>query len=372
MIDSCSTQEELNMEHDVGWKGFLSDDQRYADVINGFACGGCQIVKESDLQELDTQTGFLKATGFALSLRKTDAKEATGRKLRSKLGRKIWLRDMIRRVAFGINFAIIGIENQEIMDYSLPLRNLAYDTGEYEKQATRIRKNVRKTPQGLSRGEYLYGFRKDSKLHPVVTFVLYAGKEAWDGATALRELVDLTDIPMGLQEMVQDYKINLIEIRKLEDTSVFKTDVRQVFDFIRYSEDKEALKKLIETEPAYQSMEEDAFDVMVQYANAEELVGRKEEYEKEGKVDMCKAITEWLAEEREAGMQAGIQTGIQRGIQTGIQTGIQRGIQTGIDDKTRNVVINMLKRGMSDEDIIAIAECPQELIDELRSQRTRI
>lgn len=135
-----------------------------------------------------------------------------------------------------------------------------------------------------------------------------------------------------------------------------------MFDFIRYSEDKEALKKLIETEPAYQSMEEDAFDVMVQYANAEELVGRKDEYEKEGKVDMCKAITEWLAEEREAGMQAGIQ----RGIETGIQRGIQTGIQTGIDDKTRNVVINMLKRGMSDEDIIAIAECTQELIDELK------
>ena len=115
-----------------------------------------------------------------------------------------------------------------------------------------------------------------------------------------------------------------------------------------------------------------AFDVMVQYANAEELVGRKEEYEKEGKVDMCKAITEWLAEEREAGMQTGIQTGIQRGIQTGIHRGMQTGIQTGMDDKTRNVVINMLKRGMSDEDIIAIAECPQELIDELRSQRTRI
>ena len=180
MIDSCSTQEELNMEHDVGWKGFLSDDQRYADVINGFACGGCQIVKESDLQELDTQTGFLKATGFALPLRNTDAK---------------------------------GV-----------------------------------------------------------------------------------------------------------------------------------LKKLIETEPAYQSMEEDAFDVMVQYANAEELVGRKDEYEKEGKVDMCKAITEWLAEEREAGMQ------------------------TGIDDKTKNVVINMLKRGMSDEDILAIAECTQELVDELRRE----
>ena len=32
---SCDEQEEKNMGKDIGWKGFLSDDERYADVING-------------------------------------------------------------------------------------------------------------------------------------------------------------------------------------------------------------------------------------------------------------------------------------------------------------------------------------------------
>lgn len=46
--------------------------------------------------------------------------------------------------------------------------------------------------------------------------------------------------------------------RKLKDTSVFKTDVRQVFDFIRCSEDKKKLKELVDGNEYYKNMEEDA------------------------------------------------------------------------------------------------------------------
>lgn len=63
--------------------------------------------------------------------------------------------------------------------------------------------------------------------------------------------------------MTSDYRINVIEIRKLENTVVFQTDVRQVFDFIRCAEDKELLKELVENDAYYQNMEEDAFDVVV-------------------------------------------------------------------------------------------------------------
>ena len=52
------------MEQDQSLKEFLSDDERFADIINGFACDGKQIVRESDLQELDTQTGYIKAISF--------------------------------------------------------------------------------------------------------------------------------------------------------------------------------------------------------------------------------------------------------------------------------------------------------------------
>lgn len=280
------------MGKDIGWKGFLSDDERYADVINGIACKGEQVVKKEDLQEMDTQTGFLRGREFIRRMTHS-----------GKVNVKI--RDCLRKVAFGMNFAIIGIENQELMDYSIPLRNMMYDTDAYEKQAAKIRKEVRKNHQGLSAGEYLYGFRKSDRLLPIVTFVLYSGSKQWEGPRTLHEMLDFSDIPEELKEMVADYKINLVDIRKLEDTSVFRTDVRQVFDFIRCSSDKNALKKLIETDDYYKNMEEDAFDVAVQYTNATELIEAKAYYEKEGAVDMCQALTELLADEREEGKTLG-------------------------------------------------------------------
>ena len=320
------------MEHDVGWKGFFSDDERYADVINGLGCNGRQVVTEEDLQELDTQTGFLHSARFI-------------RSLPGSVGR-IRSRDVVRKAAFGVNFAIIGIENQETIDYAIPLRNMSYDAGEYEKQAAKIRKMVRKNHSGLCWGEYLYGFRKDSRMYPVVTFILYSGIETWDGPKTLHEILNFTDIPEELRGMVSDYRINLIEIRKLEDTSVFQTDVRQVFDFIRCSEDKNALWELVAGDPYYKGMEEDAFEVAAHYTNATELIEAKDYYGKDGKVDMCTAITELIADGRAEGMKAGR--------------------EEGIDEKTRSIVANMIRRGMEDADIRALAECEQKLIDEVR------
>ena len=46
---------------------------------------------------------------------------------------------------------------------------------------------------------------------------------------------------------------------------------------------------MIEKDSAYQNMEEDTYDVMVQYAKAEELIGKKSYYERKGKVNMCQA-----------------------------------------------------------------------------------
>ena len=59
-----------------------------------------------------------------------------------------------------MNFAIIGIENQELIDYSIPLRNMTYDVGEYEKQAAKLRKAIRKEHSWSDRGEYRMAFAR--------------------------------------------------------------------------------------------------------------------------------------------------------------------------------------------------------------------
>ena len=296
------------MGKDVEWKAFFEDNHRYADLINGIGCGGMQIVKDSDLEEVDTAS-------------------------------KKKNRDLLRKAALGMNFVIVGIENQDEKDYELPLRNMHYDVTNYQKQMAKVRKEVRANTKGLEPGEYMYGFKKDSKLNPLITFILYSGKDAWEGPECLHDMLNFEDVPPALQYMVPDYKINVIDIRKFENTEVFRTDVKQVFDFIRCSEDKKKLVELLENDVYYTQMDEDAFDVVTKYANAKELVKAKEYLVEGGKRNMCKAIRDLMDDSREEGRE-----------------------QT-----RRTLVINMLKENESIDKICRILECDKAFVEQVKA-----
>jgi hypothetical protein len=223
---------------------------------------------------------------------------------------------------------------------------MIYDAWEYEKQLRKIRKSVRRNASGLDSGEYLYGFRKTDRIKPVVTFLLYAGEKPWDTPKDLWDMLDFTDIPEQLMEKIQNYHVNVVDIRRLEDTTVFHTDIRDVFDFIRCSDDKKRLKELVNGREYFKHMEKDAFDIALNYSHAEELGFAKEKYEDGGKVNMCVAIQEMLADSRNEGIEYGIEQGIEQG---------------------KIIIINnMLKAAMPDEKICEIAECTQETIDNIR------
>lgn len=262
------------MKKDGSWRGFFEDPSRFADAVNGFGCNGEQVVTKEDIKDADT------------------------RLFRS--GRE---RDIVRKVIRGVNYLIIGIEPQETVDYSLPLRNMVYDTSEYERQAAKIRKEVREHSEGLSKGEYLYGFKKDTRLNPVVTFILYSGEEAWMGPTCLHDILDFTDVPEELRKLIPNYKIHVISVKDIKDTSIFQTDLRYVLEFLKCAKDKEKLKTLVENTPYYQNMDEDAYDVIANYANVKKLVEKKDEYKDvQGGMDMCTAIKEMMEDSRREGI----------------------------------------------------------------------
>lgn len=289
-ISESSCHRRTRMEKDFVSGVFFSDNDRYADIINVVGCNGVPFVRGKDLQEADTKVLPGKRRGI-------------GKRRKGAVPKQ---RDLMRKSAFGMNFAMIGIENQEEIDYSLPLRVMCYDVGEYERQAVQIRKKVRETREGLSSGEYLYGFRKDSRLFPTITFVLYYGEEEWDGARDIHGLLDFSGIPKSLQEKISNYKIHIIEVRKLKNTDMFQTDVKQVFDFIRFAKDKHMLKRLLEQDEAYQMLEEDAYDMVAAYIGEEEtMFKRKEKCKKGGKVNMCQGLREWIEDERMEGKAEG-------------------------------------------------------------------
>lgn len=278
------------MDKDFSKKNCLADNERYADLINGLLLDGEQRVRAEDLHDMDTQgLGLLAWFG------------------KRRGNYRLLYRDLVRKVGMGVNFLVVGFENQELVHYWMPVRDMSYDAAEYDRQVRRIRKRVRKQ-QRLSRAEWLSGFHKTDRLYPCITLVLYYG-ENWDGARSLHELLDFTDIPPKLKTYINDYPIHVFEIRKLEDMTVFHTDLKQIFEFIKYSSDKRKLRQLVQSDPAYQQMDEDAYDMAVQYTGATELMAVKGDYESGGKVNMCRALTEMLADERQEGFEEGIEQG---------------------------------------------------------------
>lgn len=111
-------------------------------------------------------------------------------------------------------------------------------------------------------------------------------------------MLDFTDLPESLREMVADYKINVINIRQFENTDVFQTDLKQVFDFIRCADDKQKLLDLVERDTYYKEMDVDAFNVVTKYTNSKELVKEKAYMVEGGKKNVCKAIRDLMDDSR--------------------------------------------------------------------------
>lgn len=206
----------------------------------------------------------------------------------------------------GASFAVIGVENQNQVHYLMPIRCMEYDVKEYQRQVIEKKKKLKaevKEGKIISEAEFLSGFCKEEKLNPCITFVLFYG-DNWDGSADVHGLLDFTNIPEELKSMVGNYKINLVDIKKLERTDMFHTDIKQVFDFIRYEKNKEKLEELLENEPKYRRLARDAYDVIAAFTKSKELIQIEEDVEGEC-VDMCKALQDWAAEERKKGKMEG-------------------------------------------------------------------
>ena len=262
-------------QKDIALVRFFEDQGRYADLINGFVFQGKQVVSEEDVQELDS-----RVTGVFGRLRKRFMVQK--------------YRDCVRRVVFGMDIAVVGIENQDKVHYGMPVRVMMEDAADYDKQLRQIRRFHRRK-RDLRGDEFLSGFAREDKIHPVLTICIYYGSKPYDGAKELYEMMEYQNFPENLKYMLNNYKIQVLEIRSLEDIDRFKTDLREVFGFIQRA-------FTFENEEKFKLMDEDAFDVITALTGSVELESVKDACREEGgKVNMCEAIKGMIEDGREEG-----------------------------------------------------------------------
>ena len=164
-------------------------------MFNAVLFGGKQVIKSYELNDVDTDVSNVEKYGTY-----TESIKA----IRDNI--KIRKKSTIS----GIEFVLLGIEGQEHIHYAMPLRIMGYDYGSYRKQYSDIKKEIKKK-KGLTTDEFLSGMKKEDRFIPVVTIVVYYGEKEWDGALSLKQMMA---IPKEMENIVNDYKMKLVEARQ--------------------------------------------------------------------------------------------------------------------------------------------------------------
>ncbi len=286
---------------DVEGKQYLSNAVLFADAFNFLLYDGEEVIKPSDLRELDTTE---------LSVPYGNNARVPVQKYRDIL--KLWNAMMDDRAIY----VILGAELQDKVHYGMPVKDGLYDMLGYSKQIAEIKRSYRKdTDQADDEGEltvendvikikltseeFLSGLRKDDKLMPIITAVVYLGEEPWDGPRSLFDMLDVQD--ERLYRFLNDYKLNLISPVDMADEEFqkFHTDLGFAMKLIKHQSTdadevimKEGNRK-VSTDTAY-------------FLNATIKLGLEFE-EEEGGVIMCKSMENRMLKEKVTGAIQGMQ-----------------------------------------------------------------
>ena len=213
-----------------------------------------------------------------------------------------------------VQLAICGIENQSSVEKYMPFRIIGYDGTAYRSQLQDKRKEIL----------------------PVMTIVLYFGTEhCWYGK---RNIKGLMKIPEGLDDYINDYKMQVFEVAWLteEQISRFRSDFKIVANFFVQ---KRKNKDYIPDDPTEIKHIDEVLkllQVMTGDEHYKEVIRKKK-----GVRSMCD-----VAERLE---------------KMGIAKGIEIGKSEGIIEGKMQVYKNLLERGFSEKEAKEITEIPETM-----------
>lgn len=273
-------------EKDIRLKVYLSDEDRYADLWNGSMFQGREVVKPRELEEISP---VLDMAG------KTEAEEM--------------LRDVVMKQSLtGQKFALWTVENQEHVDYGMPVRIMRQEAMVYGEQIRQKKKENAKKELKPG-GEFLYRVKKDDKIFPVSTLVVYWGKEEWDGPKSLHDMLDWGEDGEELKKLVPEYPIHFLDLSKIEHLEYFKTELRPFFELYKNRNNKKEFIEYLRNSKECSKMDNESWDVLGKVTNSSKLINQfknKVEESKEENKDMCRALQEFYDDGKAEGRASAI------------------------------------------------------------------
>ena len=274
---------------DITLKDYLSDTKRYADLLNGSIFQGKQVIKASDLQNADTVRS--KSDKQAVLERTND--------ITMKLTRN------------GNLFAVWIVENQENVDYSMPVRIMMQESLAYDKQLKEIKKNnscqntlpAQTTNPFKNSGEFLSKIKESDKLHPVISLIVYWGDEEWHGAKNLHDMIDFGEdesLAVALKALIPQYPLHFLNLAETHDYKAFHTELRTLFELYDKRNNKEQFQQYLKDYEKNNQMDEDTYWTLYMLTGIHKLKHHTSQT-KEVDANMWKAIEDLIADGKTEG-----------------------------------------------------------------------
>ncbi|WP_236354686.1 Rpn family recombination-promoting nuclease/putative transposase [Konateibacter massiliensis] len=262
-------------------------------MFNAVLFGGRSVIKSEELIDKDTEMSSVNEHAeFADSIQAA--------------------RDVLKLVkqTESMEYVLLGIENQQGVDYTMPLRIMAYDTYAYQKQCDKL-KEKHKGKKVLSKDEFISGIKKEDKLLPVITVLIYYGEREWDAAKSMHEMLHISE---ELRHYVNDYKMHLVEVRK-NNLVLRNGNNRSLFDLFEILYNNIVTKEERQRE-AVQYETENIVDksVIMAIAAATKSEVDLTEYDRKGEISMCTLFEEIAKEGEMKGEVRGKVEGEAKGI----------------------------------------------------------
>lgn len=300
---------------DVILKDFWRSNDRFADLFNAVIFQGKQVLKPEELEELDTDmSGTIRFKNYEESL--------------------VRARDVVKKTAFGVELAIFGIELQQKIHYAMPLRTLLYDGMGYLKEYQEIARCRKAEKGGMTEDEFLSKMRKEDRLHPIISIVVYYSEKSWDGPRCLKDMI--VEMPEEMERIFADYRMNLVQVRESDQYVFHNEDVRTVFEISReiFKGNFEKITALYKD----REIKSELLTVIGKITDSKELMSQGSN--KEVEVNMCTALERL----KDAGRQEGRQ------------------------ERDRDLILEWMKEGYSTETIAKLLRRPEEFVRKIQEE----
>ncbi len=276
---------------------YLNKAEIFADFCNGSIYGGRAVIAPQELAEAQKH--------YSGNRKRWEGKRISGSRSR----------DVIKLLCRKDHFIKIAVENQDRMNYCMPLRCGEYDLLEISRQVRRLREQRKR--EGTLKGgeEYLSGMKETDRLIPIVTVVFFHGKGKWTAARQLRDMLDMEGMDRELERLMMNYQMNVVCLEDLNEDD-FKTGLRELIGLMKRRGDKEEFQKYCEeNEERLRHMDADTYDVICTMLDMDSFFQKKEDScdDEQEEYDMCTAVRELIKDGEKIGEKRGEKRGREQG-----------------------------------------------------------